>query len=474
VSVPTHPADGRPGQDFAPAGAPAELQALDPRVWPRTARRADGRALTQQAIVIGDVDVRDLATEHGTPVFILDETDFRSRASGFVAAYTDVDVPGDVFYAGKAFLSTTVVRWVQQEGLGLDVCSGGELAVAQAAQFPGERIAFHGNNKSMSEIAQALDYGVGRFVVDSFEEIVRLAALAAERGVTARVLIRVTVGVEAHTHEFIATAHEDQKFGFSLGSGAALEAARRIVELSPLQLVGLHSHIGSQIFEASGFEVAAQRLVALAATVRDELGLEVEELDLGGGMGIAYTSDDDPLDPERMARTLRSIVVRECERYALAVPRLAVEPGRAVVGPAMVTLYEVGTVKTVELDGGQSRTYVSVDGGMSENIRTALYAADYTVRLASRVSDAAPVLARVVGKHCESGDVVVRDAWLPGDVTAGDLLAVAATGAYCRSMASSYNHVPRPPVVSVRAGSSTVVLRRETTQDLLALDAGAP
>ncbi|MEO6822318.1 MAG: diaminopimelate decarboxylase, partial [Candidatus Nanopelagicales bacterium] len=382
------------------------------------------------------------------------------------------DVPGDVFYAGKAFLSTTVVRWVQEEGLGLDVCSGGELAVAKVALFPGERIVFHGNNKSRSEIAQALNYGVGRIVVDSFEEIVRLAALAAERGVTARVLIRVTVGVEAHTHEFIATAHEDQKFGFSLSSGAALEAARRIVELSDLQLVGLHSHIGSQILDASGFEVAAQRLVGFAAVLRDELGLEVDELDLGGGMGIAYTSDDDPLDPARLAETLRAIVARECEGRGLAVPRIAVEPGRAVVGPAMVTLYEVGTVKTVELGEGHARTYVSVDGGMSENIRTVLYGADYTVQLASRVSQAAPVLARVVGKHCESGDVVVRDAWLPGDVSSGDLLAVAATGAYCRSMASSYNHVPRPPVVSVRAGSSTVVLRRETTQDLLALDAG--
>ena len=472
--MPTHPGGATPGEDFSPAGAPADLHALDPRVWPRTARRADGHGLTQQALVIGGVDVRDLAADHGTPVFILDEDDFRSRAAAFLAAYTDADVPGDVFYAGKAFLSTTVVRWVQQEGLDLDVCTGGELAVAQAAQFPGERIAFHGNNKSRSEIAEALDYGVGRFVVDSFEEIVRLAALGAERGVTVRVLIRVTVGVEAHTHEFIATAHEDQKFGFSLSSGAALEAARRIVELSALRLVGLHSHIGSQIFEASGFEIAAQRLVGFAATLRDELGLEVEELDLGGGMGIAYTSADDPLDPARLAETLRSIVVRECERYGLAVPRLAVEPGRAVVGPAMVTLYEVGTVKTVELGEGRARTYVSVDGGMSENIRTALYGADYTVQLASRVSEAAPVLARVVGKHCESGDVVVRDAWLPGDLTAGDLLAVAATGAYCRAMASSYNYVPRPPVVSVRNGSSTVVLRRETTQDLLALDADTP
>jgi diaminopimelate decarboxylase len=449
------------------------MQALDPRVWPRTAHRAGGEQLRQQALVVGGIDVRDLAADHGTPLFVLDELDFRARAAGFVAAFADAGVSGDTYYAGKAFLSTTVARWVEQEGLGLDVCTGGELAVAQAAGFPGARIAFHGNNKSDKEIGQALDYGVARFVLDSDEEVVRLGALAAERGVRTQVLVRVTVGVEAHTHEYIATAHEDQKFGFSLASGAALEAVRRVAQLPALELVGLHSHIGSQIFDAAGFEVSAHRLVGFAATVRDELGLQVGELDLGGGMGIAYTSDDDPLDAATMLRLLRDIVTRECASYALDVPRIAVEPGRAVVGPAMITLYEVGTVKTVQLDAGHARTYVSVDGGMSDNIRTALYGADYTVRLASRVSDADPVLVRVVGKHCESGDVVVRDAWLPADVSPGDLLAVAATGAYCRAMASSYNHVPRPPVVAVRDGAASLVLRRETTADLLALDPGA-
>jgi diaminopimelate decarboxylase len=307
---------------------------------------------------------------------------------------------------------------------------------------------------------------VARIVVDSDMEIARLAAVAEHTGVRQKVYVRVTVGVEAHTHEFIATAHEDQKFGFSLASGAALEAARRVSALPSLELVGLHSHIGSQIFDTAGFEVAAHRVVGLLATIRDTLGVTLPELDLGGGLGIAYTSADDPADVAETAKQLRAIVERECAGYGLPVPRLAVEPGRAIVGPGTVTLYEVGTVKDV--DG--IRTYVSVDGGMSDNIRTALYDADYTVVLASRTSDAEPLLCRVVGKHCEAGDIVVRDAWLPGDLAPGDLLAVAATGAYCRSMASNYNTVPRPPVVAVEAGSSRVLVRRETLDDLMALD----
>ena len=473
-----HPAGPRHGEILAPAGAPAlpadaeALNAIDPGVWPAGARRADADALRPRAVSIAGVDVRDLAAEYGTPLFVLDEDDFRARAAAFRTAYDDDEVPGDVFYAGKAFLSATVARWVEQEGLSLDVSTGGELLVALRAGFPPARIALHGNNKSVAEIELALANGVGRFVVDSFEEIARLSAAAERAGVVADVLVRVTVGVEAHTHEFIATAHEDQKFGLSLAGGAAEEAVRRIVKLPALRLVGLHSHIGSQIFDTSGFEVSAHRLVGLAARIRDEHGLEFGELDLGGGMGIAYVEGEDPMSSRDMADLLRGIVVRECASYGLAVPRIAVEPGRAIVGPSMVTIYEVGTVKEIDLGSGHSRFYVSVDGGMSDNIRTALYDADYTVRLVSRFSDADPVLSRVVGRHCESGDIVVRDCWLPGDVAPGDLLAVAATGAYCRAMASNYNAVPRPAVVSVRAGGARVVLRRETPEDLLALDAG--
>jgi diaminopimelate decarboxylase len=464
-----HPAGPRHGEVFAPSSAPAapsgDPGALDALVWPQGAHRnADG------ALVIGGVDVRDAARDFSTPVFLLDEEDFRGRAAAFRSAYDAGRT--DVYYAAKAFLSTAVARWAVEEGLGIDVATGGELAVALAAGVPGDRLLLHGNNKSREEIRRALGAGVARIVVDSLSEVDRVAGVARDLGVRPSVLVRVTVGVEAHTHEFIATAHEDQKFGLSLASGAALEAIRRIVEIPDLDFRGLHSHIGSQIFDAAGFEVAASRLVGLMGELHAE-GIEVAELNLGGGMGIAYVSDDDPLEVGAMAKAIEAIVDGACVRAGLHVPRLAFEPGRAIVGPAGVTIYEVGTVKPVVLDHGHERVYVSVDGGMSDNIRTALYDADYTVVLASRVSSVDPVLCRVVGKHCESGDVIVRDAWLPGDVREGDLLAVAATGAYCRSMSSQYNYLPRPAVVGVRQGACSVVLRRETEQDLLALDPGA-
>ena len=440
----------------------ADLSRLDPAIWPATARRVDG------AITLGGRSVLELVADHQTPALFLDEADLRARAAGFVEAFAGADV----FYAGKAFLCGAVARWLDEDGLGLDVCTGGELAVALRAGFPAERIAMHGNNKSLSELRRAVDAGVGRVIVDSFAEIERLAAIAAEAGVRQRVLIRVTVGVEAHTHEFIATAHEDQKFGFSLATGAAMDAARAIAGQPSLELAGLHSHIGSQIFDMSGFGVAAERVVGLLGRIRDELGLELAEIDLGGGLGIAYVAGDAPQPPEGIARALRSIVERECAALGLRAPRLSVEPGRAIVGPSAITVYEVGTIKAVELGGGAQRTFVSVDGGMSDNIRTALYDASYTCVLANRESAAAPMLSRVVGKHCESWDIVVRDVWLPSDLAPGDLLAVAATGAYCHSMASNYNHVPRPPVVGVRDGISTVLVRRETEDDLLRLDMG--
>jgi diaminopimelate decarboxylase len=313
-----------------------------------------------------------------------------------------------------------------------------------------------------------VEAGVGRIIVDSFDEIDRLTSLANETGKRPSVLLRVTVGVEAHTHEFIATAHEDQKFGFSLAGGAAFVAAARIIDEGVLDLKGLHSHIGSQIFDTSGFEVAARRVLELQAQIRDARGVELPELDLGGGFGIAYTTQDDPSTPGDLAKRINKIVDSECELADLRVPRLSIEPGRAIVGPSVFTLYEVGTVKDV--DG--IRTYVSVDGGMSDNIRTALYDASYSATVAGRSSSAEPLLARVVGKHCESGDIVVKDEFLPADVQPGDLLAVPGTGAYCRSMASNYNHVPRPPVVAVRDGASRVIVRRETEADLLNLDVG--
>jgi diaminopimelate decarboxylase len=422
---------------------------------------------------VGGVSLAQLAEDFQTPLFVIDEDDLRARARAYRDAFAvRPDLHVDVYYAGKAFLASAIVRIVRDQGLGLDVCSGGELWCALAAGMPAPRILFHGNNKSEAELAAALDARVGRIVVDSLAELRRLSALAGERGVVAPVLVRVTVGVEAHTHEFIATAHEDQKFGFSIASGSAMAAVAEVLADPNLDLVGVHSHIGSQIFVASGFEVAAHRAVRFLDRIRAEHGVVVTELNLGGGLGIKYTEEDAPPEVSEIAAELLEIVVAECQRYGLPVPRLAFEPGRAIVGPSTLTVYRVGTIKRRTLEGGQQRVYVSVDGGMSDNIRTALYDADYTVALANRGSTARAMLTRVVGKHCESGDIVVRDAWLPDDLAPGDLIAVAATGAYHRSMASNYNLVTRPAVVSVSAGTVRVVLRRESLAELFATDVG--
>ena len=440
---------------------------LEPKVWPQTATRNDSGEL-----IIGGVAVSELAEQFETPLYIFDETDLRARAHEYQQAFDSQDVVTEVFYAGKAFMATKVLRWIAEAGLNVDVCTGGELAVALKSGISPTRILFHGNNKSGAELTEAVSAGVGRIVVDSFQEIERLEKIASASGVTVQVLVRLTVGVEAHTHEYIATAHEDQKFGFSVSSGAALEAAKLVIESDSLSLLGLHSHIGSQIFDATGFEVAAHRVMQTASQIRENFDFTITEVNLGGGMGIAYVDGDDPLEVSQMAQALRQIVLTECDNLKFPVPKLLVEPGRAIVGPAGITLYEVGTIKNVEVTDDQSRRYISVDGGMSDNIRTALYEAEYTATLASRSSNAPLVTSRVVGKHCETGDIVVLDAQLPADISAGDLLAVAATGAYCRAMSSNYNNVVRPAVVGVKDGIAELIIRRETISDLLALDAG--
>jgi diaminopimelate decarboxylase len=471
--VRAHPAGPRHGDVLAQSsspgprpGSPADLHVLHPAVWPRGAQRGqDG------AVRLAGVEVGELAETYGTPLFVVDEADFRARCAEHVAAF---GAAHRVHYAAKAFLCSEVARWVAEQGLSLDVCTGPELALALHAGFPAQRIAMHGNNKSADELAAAVTAGVGTVVLDSFLEIARLDHIARRHGVAQRVLIRATVGVEAHTHEFIATAHEDQKFGFSLAAGEAAEAVRRVLKLPGLRLVGLHSHIGSQIFDADGFELAAHRMVGLLATIRDEHGPDalanLSTLDLGGGLGIAYTADDDPPRPATLAAHLQAVVDAQCRAAGMPTPELVVEPGRAIAGPGTITLYEVGTIKEVTVAASTQRRYVSVDGGMSDNVRTALYDASYDCRLVSRCSEAQPVLSRVVGKHCESGDVVVRDCWLPDDLAPGDLLAVAATGAYCYSMSSRYNLLPRPAVVAVREGTHRLLLRRETMADLLSLE----
>ena len=467
-----HPAGPRHAEEIhhadAPArpATPAEILLLAPNVWPRNILRGD-----EGEVSIAGVTVTELTREYGTPLFVIDEDDFRSRCRDMVEAFGGGE---NVRYAAKAFLCSEIARWIDQEGLSLDVCSGGELAVALHAGFPTERIALHGNNKSIAELTTAVKSGVGHVVLDSMTEIERLDSIAGEAGVVQDVLIRVTVGVEAHTHEFISTAHEDQKFGLSLASGAAMTAVRRVFETDNLRLVGLHSHIGSQIFDVAGFEIAAHRVIGLLRDVVAEFGVDktaqIATVDLGGGLGISYLPQDDPPPVHELAAKLAVIVRAESAAVGLPAPRLVVEPGRAIAGPGTVTLYEVGTVKDVAISPTAHRRYVSVDGGMSDNIRTSLYAAEYDARLVSRSSNAGAKLARIVGKHCESGDIVVRDTWVSEDLAPGDLLAVAATGAYCYSMSSRYNMLGRPAVVAVRDGRSRLILRRETADDLLSLE----
>ena len=448
---------------------PGDANALDAAVWPPSAAR-DAHGV----VSIGGVPATALRERFGTPLYVLDEQAVRARArrvlAAFRAAAAEHGVQARVYYAGKAFLSTEIVRWVTAEGLAVDVATGGELAVVLAAGADPARIGVHGNNKSVAELEQAVDAGVGSIVLDSTIELERLAVVAERRDVVQDVLVRVNSGVHAETHDFLATAHEDQKFGFALADAAAVVA--RLRELPSLRFVGLHCHIGSQIFGTAGFEESAARVVELHAELL--AGGDVPVLNLGGGFGIAYTSVDDPTPIEELAAGIAGAVARECEVRGIPVPNLAFEPGRTIVGQAGVTLYEVGTVKPVRVSDELERVYVSVDGGMSDNARPALYGADYSVRLASRVSHAEPALVRVVGRHCESGDVVVDADYLPGDVAPGDLVAVPATGAYCFSLSNNYNYVPRPPVVAVADGAARVIVRGETIPDLLARDAGIP
>ncbi|OBH75980.1 diaminopimelate decarboxylase [Mycobacterium scrofulaceum] len=446
--------------------SPDELLRLAPNVWPRNIVRDDSGVA-----VLAGIPVTQLAQEYGTPLFVIDEDDFRSRCGELATAFGGGQ---NVCYAAKAFLCTEIARWVDEEGLSIDVSTGGELAVALHADFPPDRITFHGNNKSVAELTAAVKAGVGHIVLDSMTEIERLDTIAGEAGVVQDVYVRLTVGVEAHTHEFISTAHEDQKFGLSVASGAAMAAVRRVFATDHLRLVGLHSHIGSQIFDVDGFEVAAHRVIGLLHRIVDEFGVDktgqISTVDLGGGLGISYLGTDDPPPVAELAAKLTAIVGNESAAVGLPTPRLVVEPGRAIAGPGTITLYEVGTVKDVDVSSTAQRRYVSVDGGMSDNIRTALYDAQYDARLVSRASDGPATLARIVGKHCESGDIVVRDAWVPDDLRPGDLLGIAATGAYCYSLSSRYNMICRPAVVAVRAGRSRLILRRETVDDLLSLE----
>ena len=462
---------------------------LEAKLFPAdTARTADGE------LSVGGVPVSELAAGYGTPLYVISEDDFRARARGFREAFNAAFAPEtsvDVFYAGKAFLSTHAARWAAEEGLNIDTASGGELAIALAAGVDPARIGLHGNNKSDAEITRAVELGLGRIIADSVEEIDRISAIATELSRTAPVMLRLTPGVHASTHEYIATAHEDQKFGLSLTPAGPVPAAEsRSAEDNPylgspawtaveralsapgVELIGVHCHIGSQIFEPTGFEVAAAKLIAFLARIRADHGVVLGELDLGGGHGIAYTEADHPRPPEEIAQALAAAVRSACAEYGMSIPRISIEPGRSIAGPAGVTLYTAGTTKDVVVEQGLTRRYIAVDGGMGDNPRPVLYDADYSAVLASAHVTGEHILSRIVGKHCESGDIVVRNVYLPAAVTRGDILAVPATGAYCHSLSSNYNYLTRPAVVAVAGGEAQVLIRRETEEMMLARDTG--
>ncbi|MGR4879971.1 diaminopimelate decarboxylase [Streptomyces sp. LARHCF249] len=435
-----------------PAGAD------DLSIWPASTTRLPGGGPA-----VGGVSLAEVAERFGTPVYVLDEGEVRGRCR----TYRDAFPEAEVLYAAKAFLSRAMVRWVMEEGLGLDVCSAGELELAVTAGFPPERIVLHGNAKSPRDLAAALRLGVGRIVIDSPSEIARIAA-AVGPGSRQRVMVRVVPGVSAGGHDKIRTGTDDQKFGLSLTDGGAQHAIARILGQPRLELTGLHCHIGSQISDVKPYLVALRRMVGLMARIRDAHGIALPELDMGGGHGVAYRPGEPALDLPALGRRMRADLIAGCAAAGLSVPRLLIEPGRAVVGPAGVVVYRVLAVKHT----GQ-KVFVAVDGGMSDNPRPALYGVRYAPRLVGRSSAAGPRTATVVGRHCEAGDVLAAGVELPGDVRPGDLLAVPVAGAYQLSMASGYNLVGRPAVVAVHGGAARVLVRRETLEDFRSRDIGA-
>jgi diaminopimelate decarboxylase len=442
--------------DFLPSLHRAAVPRIDPAIWPLTTTVDElGR------LCVGEVPLTDIADEFRTPAYVVDESDFRQRLKSYRSTLRNVEV----VYAAKALLTTTIARWVSEEGAGVDVSSGGELAVALAAGVDPARIVMHGNAKSLDELDDAAQVGVGRIVIDSTMEI---AYLSCEVRRPQGVLIRVTPDIDIHGHAAVTTGVNDQKFGFTLAGDHAADAVKRILHQPLLNLVGLHCHIGSQISDATVYGEAIRRMIAAMADIRARHGVILPELNIGGGHGVPYVSGDPALDLGELADIIEDALDWSCAAERFPRPRIVVEPGRAISARAGVTLYRVVSVKSQP--GG--RTFVAVDGGMSDNPRVALYGAKYTVALANRHSVGPTQVVTVAGRHCEAGDELARDVELPADIHPGDLLAVACTGAYQHSMASNYNMVGRPPIVAVRRGKTAELVRRESTADLLARDRG--
>lgn len=414
---------------------------------------------------IGGVDTLDIVKEYGTPVYVYDVALIRERAKGFKETFERLEIKAQVAYASKAFSTIAMVQLAEQEGLSLDVVSGGELFTALAAEFPVNRIHFHGNNKSREELTLALNHEIGCIVVDNFYELAMLEELCQEKKVNADILLRVTPGIEAHTHDYILTGQEDSKFGFDLQNGQASRALEQSMQSKFLNLLGVHCHIGSQIFDTTGFVLAARKIFTKLHEWKEAFGFEAKVLNLGGGFGIRYTEDDTPIPASKYVEEIIQEVKNQATYYHMPVPEIWIEPGRSLVGDAGTTLYQIGSRKEVP----NVRNYLAVDGGMSDNIRPALYEAKYEAVLANRPLDEVKETVSIAGKCCESGDMLIWDLPLP-EAGQEDILAVFCTGAYGYSMANNYNRIPRPPVIFVENGEANLVVRRETFEDLVQFD----
>ncbi|AYO30676.1 diaminopimelate decarboxylase [Biomaibacter acetigenes] len=411
---------------------------------------------------IGGCDTVDLAREFGTPLYLMDEEYIRKNCRLYKHTLSKLHENSEVIYAGKAFLTMGMCKIIEEEDLSLDVVSGGELYTAISAEFPAKRIYFHGNNKSYEELRMAVKYGVGRIIVDNFYELEMLKDLAKKQRSKIKILLRITPGIEAHTHDYIKTGQLDSKFGFGLENGHAVMAVEHALSSKGIKLMGFHCHIGSQIFEREPFNMAAEVMLKFARDIHESFGIETSEIDFGGGFGIKYTDDDRPLSVENYLETLVDSVKLWSEKLNIRVPKILIEPGRAIVGAAGTTLYTVGSIKNIP----GVRKYISVDGGMSDNIRPALYGAKYSAMIANKAGNPPEEKVSVAGKCCESGDMLIWDIELPR-VVPGDILAIFCTGAYHYTMSSNYNMLPRPAVVFVKDGSAQLMVQRETYEDLL-------
>ncbi|MBI3743011.1 MAG: diaminopimelate decarboxylase [Chloroflexi bacterium] len=429
-------------------------------IFPETAR-----VLPNNHLAIGGLDVSDLAAQYGTPLYIFDEQTLRGQCQRFVKEFSSRYPRVQVLYASKAFITRPIAHLIDEEGLGLDVVSGGELAIARAAEFPAERVYFHGNNKTPDELADALEWHIGRVVVDNFFELETLESLAGKTKRAKQVLLRISPGVDPHTHSHTTTGILDSKFGFALANGQAEEAVKRTKASKHLDLVGIHIHLGSPIFETEPYREGIKVTLDFCAKMRDKYGLDLKEFSPGGGFPVQYVVDTPAPPLADHAEAITSSVKEHCKRLGIALPKLIIEPGRAIVCRAGVALYRVGATKDIP----GVRKYVSVDGGMGDNIRPAIYGSRYEAVVANGVESKATEKVTIAGKYCESGDVLIKDATLP-KVKAGDLIALPASGAYCIPMSSNYNAMPKPAIVMVKGGKVRLIRRRETFEDLMRLD----